>query len=39
VLAVLAKYTGRSVAQVTLGLPYIDAEARLDMDDILRQVN
>ncbi len=38
ILAMIAKYTGQSAEQVRLGLPYMDPEARLDVKDILRQV-
>lgn len=38
VLAIIAKYTGQPVAQIAPALPYIDAEARLDVKDVLRQI-
>jgi NitT/TauT family transport system substrate-binding protein len=37
-LRILAKYTHQSVDEVRLGVPYIDAEARLDVADVLHQV-
>ena len=37
-IAILAKYTKQSVADVTLGVPYVDRGARLDVTDVLRQV-
>ncbi len=38
-VAVLAKYVGQTEPQVRLGLPLIDAEARLDVKDILHQID
>jgi NitT/TauT family transport system substrate-binding protein len=38
VLGILAKYIEQPVERVKLGIPYIDPEARLDVDDILRQI-
>ncbi len=38
VLALIAKYTGQSVAQAKLAIPYVDAEARLDVKDVLHQI-
>ena len=35
---ILAKYTKQTEDEVKLGLPYVDAEGRLDVKDILRQV-
>jgi NitT/TauT family transport system substrate-binding protein len=37
-IGILAKYTKQSVEQVKLGVPYVDAEARLDVKDVLNQV-
>jgi NitT/TauT family transport system substrate-binding protein len=37
-IAILAKYTKQSVAEVKLGVPYVDEGGRLDEKDILRQV-
>jgi NitT/TauT family transport system substrate-binding protein len=37
-IKILAKYTKQSVDEVKLGIPYIDAEGRIDVKDILRQV-
>ena len=37
-IGILAKYTKQSVDEVKLGVPYLDAEARVDVKDILRQV-
>jgi len=37
-LAILAKYTGQSLQDVKLAVPYVDAEARLDGADLLRQI-
>jgi NitT/TauT family transport system substrate-binding protein len=39
VLALIAKYTGQSVAQAKLAIPYVDAEARLDVNDVLHQIS
>jgi NitT/TauT family transport system substrate-binding protein len=38
VLAIIAKYTGLTIEGVRLGIPSIDADARLDVKDILRQI-
>jgi NitT/TauT family transport system substrate-binding protein len=38
VLDVLAKYTGQSPAQIKLSVAYVDADARVDEKDIMRQV-
>jgi NitT/TauT family transport system substrate-binding protein len=38
VLAIIAKNTGQSVEQFERALPYIDPEARLDVQDVLRQI-
>ena len=37
-IKILAKYTKQSDDEVKLGIPYIDAEGRLDVKDILHQV-
>jgi NitT/TauT family transport system substrate-binding protein len=37
-LAILAKYTGQPIAQIKIGIPYIDPEGRLLIRDIYRQV-
>jgi NitT/TauT family transport system substrate-binding protein len=37
-LAIIAKYTGQSPEQLRDGIPYIDPEAKLLVDDIYRQV-
>jgi NitT/TauT family transport system substrate-binding protein len=37
-IQILAKYTKQSVAEVKLGIPYVDAEGRLDVKDILHQI-
>jgi NitT/TauT family transport system substrate-binding protein len=37
-LAILAKYTGQSADVLDQGLGYMDAEARLDVPDVLHQV-
>ncbi|HXQ52630.1 MAG TPA: ABC transporter substrate-binding protein [Stellaceae bacterium] len=37
-IAILAKYTKQSVEEVKYGIPYLDADARLDVKDIMRQV-
>lgn len=37
-IAILAKYTKQSPEEVKLGIPYVDAEGRLDVKDILRQL-
>ena len=39
ILGIIAKYTGQSVEQVELGVTYIDADARLDVKDVLRQID
>jgi NitT/TauT family transport system substrate-binding protein len=38
ILAILAKYTGQPVAAVAHAIPYSDPEGRLDVADVLRQV-
>jgi NitT/TauT family transport system substrate-binding protein len=38
ILTILAKHTNQSVDEVARSIPYIDAEARLDIKDILRQI-
>lgn len=38
VLAIIAKYTQQPVEQIARALPYVDAEARLDVKDVLRQI-
>lgn len=38
ILAILAKYTGQTPEQIKLALAYSDAEARLDVKDLLHQV-
>jgi NitT/TauT family transport system substrate-binding protein len=38
-LAIVAKYTGQSADQLRSGIPYIDPEAHLLVDDIYRQVS
>ncbi len=38
VLQIVGKYTKQSLADVKLGVPYVDAQARLDEKDVLRQV-
>jgi NitT/TauT family transport system substrate-binding protein len=37
-LAIIAKYTGQSLGDVRQALPYVDAQARLDSADVLRQI-
>ncbi len=37
-IKILAKYTQQSPAEAKLGVPYIDADARLDVADVLHQV-
>ena len=37
-LAIIAKYTQQPVAQIEHALAYIDADARLDVKDVLRQI-
>jgi NitT/TauT family transport system substrate-binding protein len=37
-IKILAKYTKQTVDEVELGIPFIDAEARLDVQDVLHQV-
>lgn len=38
ILAIIAKYVGVPVDEVKLAIPYVDEEARLDVDDIMRQI-
>ena len=38
ILAIFAKYTGQTVAQLRLGIAYVDPEARLDFRDIRHQI-
>jgi NitT/TauT family transport system substrate-binding protein len=38
-LAILAKYTKQTVEQVKLSVPFLDAEARLDVKDVVNQVS
>jgi NitT/TauT family transport system substrate-binding protein len=38
ILAIIAKYTQQPVEQIQRALPYIDAEARLDVKDVKRQI-
>ncbi len=38
ILAILAKYTGQPVENVKLSITYNDAEARLDVADVLHQI-
>ncbi|MHB8732605.1 MAG: ABC transporter substrate-binding protein [bacterium] len=38
VLAILAKYVGQPVEQVRLGIAYIDRDGRLDVPDVLHQL-
>lgn len=38
ILEILARYTGISVEQVKLGIPWVDAEQRFDVNDVLRQI-
>lgn len=37
-LAIIARYTGQSADQIRLGIPYVDPDAKLLVDDIHRQV-
>ncbi len=37
-ITILAKYTKQSPEEVKLGIPYVDAEGRLDVKDILHQI-
>ena len=37
-LSIYAKYVGQPVEVVKIGIPYYDAEARLDVRDILHQI-
>ena len=39
VLGIISKYTGQPVNQIATALPYIDPEARLDVKDVLRQID
>jgi NitT/TauT family transport system substrate-binding protein len=38
ILAIIAKYAEQPVEEVDIGIPYFDREARLDVDDVLRQI-
>ena len=38
ILAIIAKYTQQPVAQIEHALAYVDADARLDVKDVLRQI-
>jgi NitT/TauT family transport system substrate-binding protein len=38
VLAIISKYTQQPVAQIERALAYVDADARLDVKDVLRQI-
>ncbi|HUB97070.1 MAG TPA: ABC transporter substrate-binding protein [Stellaceae bacterium] len=38
ILAILAKYTGQSPEQIDQAIPWIDADARLDVADIAHQI-
>jgi NitT/TauT family transport system substrate-binding protein len=38
ITALIAKYMGQSIEKVQQGVPYIDAEARLDVADVQRQI-
>jgi NitT/TauT family transport system substrate-binding protein len=38
ILAILAKYTGQTPAQLGRAIAYVDADARLDVKDVLHQV-
>jgi len=37
-LATIAKYTGSAAETIELGAPYVDADARLDVKDVLHQI-
>jgi NitT/TauT family transport system substrate-binding protein len=37
-IAIMAQHTGQSLADTMLAIPYIDPDARLDVQDVLRQV-
>ena len=39
ILAIIAKYTGQSEADLRLGITYLDAQARVDVKDIQRQID
>ena len=38
IFAIIAKYTGQTVAQISTAIAYNDADARLDMKDVLHQI-
>jgi len=38
ILGIIAKYTGQSAERLRIGIPYVDPEAKLLVDDIHRQV-
>jgi NitT/TauT family transport system substrate-binding protein len=38
ILDILARYTGITVEQVKLGIPWVDGEQRVDVRDVLRQI-
>ena len=37
-VAIIAKYTGQSEAQIRLGIAYVDSDARLDLRDVAHQI-
>jgi NitT/TauT family transport system substrate-binding protein len=39
VLAILHRYTGQTVAQIEQAIPWVDADVRLDVPDILHQID
>jgi len=38
ILAIIAKYAEQPVEEVEIGIPYVDPEARLDVEDVLHQI-
>lgn len=38
ILGIIAKYTGQSIEQAKLGIPYLDPEGRLDVADVQHQI-
>lgn len=38
IMAIVAKYTGQPEADIRLGIPYLDAQSRIDVKDIGRQI-
>ena len=37
-MAIVSKYTGQPSEEIISAIPYVDAEARLDVKDVLQQI-